>query len=431
VAANIRRYRVLLATLSLALVLSGRAVAEDSVKANAVAQDRVIAGSPSDFLEVRHIVLRGSNKEIGESLARLARDRYAIEPQKSTDPLRTRVQRLYFEKNAPTLYQRMKGVALASGKDIADDSFNFSALGFPPAHPGCSVMYFPPSTTADAKGIVSRNYDFTTGTFRGTRPGPGQLASTARPYLVEMYPDEGYPSIAMVAYELLNGVIDGMNSEGLTVALLADDELHHKFRMEPTGNDPAVGLGVLQMQRLLLDTCANCEEAKTALLLNKQYYEFLQVHYLIADRHGKSFVWEYSQAHNKEYIIENDGKPLTTTNFSLHSYLEGQAPPSSAKSASVCPRYCALSRQIGEHPGKVGVDFIKATHKLVDATRPGTDVYAPGRTLWHALYFPEDRKMQISFCLRDEPDSSQPGKIRIVRSEYLEFGLPAAGLTKR
>src|SRR5262249_39700030 len=151
-------------------------------------------------------------------------------------------------------------------------------------------------------------------------------------------------SIAMVAYDLLSGVIDGMNSEGLTVALLADDELHKRYKMEPT-RDNAVGVGSLQMQRLLLDSCANVEEAKTMLLMTKQYYEFLSVHYLVADRHGKSFVWEYSQAHNKEYIIENDGKPLITTNFSLHKYLESQKPPSAEKSAAVCRRYCALAQK--------------------------------------------------------------------------------------
>jgi predicted choloylglycine hydrolase len=413
-----------------ALTATAPVRAQESEKNGCVVQDRIIAGSPSDFLEVRHLVLKGTNREIGEALAKLARDRYSVQLERGTDPLRTRAQRHYLEKNAPALYERMKGVAAAYGKSLEDDTLNFSGLGFPPLGAGCSVVYYPPTATIDGKGIISRNYDFTTGTFRGTRPGPGELASTARPYLVEMYPDQGYASIGMVAYDLLTGVIDGMNSEGLTVALLADDELHQKYKMEPTHGN-AVGLGSLQMQRLLLDTCASVEEAKTTLLMTKQYYEFLSVHYLVADRHGKSFVWEYSQAHNKEYIVENDGKPLITTNFSLHKYLEGRTPPSTQKAASVCPRYCALAGKISEHPGKVSADFIKATHKLVDATRPGNILFPPGRTLWHALYFPEDRKLQINFCLRDEPDASQPAKIRIVRSDYLEFGLQGQRVTKR
>ena len=47
----------------------------------------------------------------------------------------------------------------------------------------------------------------------------------------------------------------------------------------------------------------------------------------------------------------------------------------------------------------------------------------PGRTLWHALYFPEEGRMQVSFYLRDEAVPDQPSKSRIVRSEYREFAL--------
>src|SRR4029077_4664142 len=180
---------------------------------------------------------------------------------------------------------------------------------------------------------------------------------TARPYVIEMYPDRGYPSIALYSYDLLSGVLDGINSEGLTVALLADDELARKYRMEPAGPDSA-GLGVLQVLRLLLDTCATVQEAKEALLSTKQYYEFIQVHYLIADRHGQSFVWEYSQAHNREYIIENPDKPLVTTNFSLHPHLGGASPPSSDKAKAVYPRYCLLADFIEKNQGKLTVETI-------------------------------------------------------------------------
>jgi hypothetical protein len=216
-----------------------------------------------------------------------------------------------------------------------------------------------------------------------------------------------------------------MNSEGLTVALLADDELNGKFRMEPTSG-PAVGLGSLQMQRLLLDTCATVEEAKEALLQTKQYYEFISVHYLIADRTGKAFVWEYSQAHNKEYIIENPGKPLVTTNFSLHRYLNKDRPPAVEQARKVCPRYCVLTDQLATSPEKMTVEFIKSAHHKVDAVQPkGLFGRATSRTFWHALYFPEQRRAQISFYLRDERVADSPDKVRIVRSDYLEFSLPA------
>src|SRR5262249_38757059 len=74
-------------------------------------QETVMAGSPADSLEVRHLVLTGTNEEIGRALARLAQERYRAQPQPSPDRLRTRAQRRYIETNFPILYERMRGVA--------------------------------------------------------------------------------------------------------------------------------------------------------------------------------------------------------------------------------------------------------------------------------------------------------------------------------
>ena len=240
-----------------------------------------------------------------------------------------------------------------------------------------------------------------------------------------MYPDRGYASLAIYSYDMLSGVLDGINSEGLTVALLADDETVQKYSMEPAGFD-AAGLGEVQMLRMLLDTCATAEEAKEALLMSKQPYAFVPVHYIIADRHGKGFVWEYSQAHNREYIIENPDKPLITTNFSLHRHLEGKGVPSAAKVKEVCGRYCDIADRVAKAPGKPSVDFIKECHKCADIVNTPPATRAPTRTLWHALYFPEERRMQVSFYLHDEPDPNDAKKTRIARTEYLDFAIENA-----
>jgi Acyl-coenzyme A:6-aminopenicillanic acid acyl-transferase len=421
---NLNRW-IGIAAMMLVGVLALKGEIQAQTKAvSALKTDTLIAGGKNDFLEARHIVLEGSNEAIGKALAEIARDRHGARLLVSSDRLLARTQRRYFEKNAPLLLDRMRGVAAAYGKSIDDDGWNFSWLDYGHFTGGCSVIHFPPNVTADGRGLVSRDYDFTTGRFGGERLRSGEQASTTRPYVVEMYPERGYASLAVYSYDLLNGVIDGVNSEGLTVALLADDELEKKFRMEPAGFD-AVGLGVVQVLRLLLDTCASVEEAKEALLMNKQYYEVGPVHYLVADRHGKAFVWEYSHAHNREYIVENPGKPLVTTNFSLHSYLEDGKPPSSKGAEKVCPRYCTLAEELGGRQDKLTVDQIKETHKLVDMTQtpPKGSPWAPTRTLWHVLYSPEGRSMQISFYLRDEPDTGKPNAIRIVRSPYRQFKL--------
>jgi hypothetical protein len=417
------RGALLILAAGLATVDRGRAEAPSASK-QAVQRDRVVAGSAKDFMEVRHVVLRGSNEAIGRALATLSHERFGSQPAPSSDPFRTRVQRRYFQRNYPIHFDRMRGVAAAFGRRVDDDAFNFSGLDFTQLQAGCSVFYCPPGTTATGRGIFSRDYDFTTGTFQGTKPPPGKLGVTARPFVLEMYPDRGYASLAVCAYDLLGGVLDGINSEGLTVALLADDELMSGGRMEPAG-DTGVGLGVLQMLRMLLDSCADVPQAKEALLLSKQYYEFIPVHYIIADRHGNAFVWEYSHAHNREYIVENPGKVLVTTNFSLHRRLDGKGPPSAEGARQVCPRYCALMEKVAGQADKLTLDAVKEAHRTVDATRPAPKDGSrpPHRTLWHALYFPEERKVQINFYLRDEADPDHPDRPRIVRSDYREFAL--------
>jgi Acyl-coenzyme A:6-aminopenicillanic acid acyl-transferase/Domain of unknown function (DUF4292) len=395
------------------------------IEHKAIQQDRVIVGGPKDFMEVRHLVLKGSNEEIGQALAIIAKERYRLRPMPSADRLRTRVEREYIKGRYPILFERMRGVATAFGRQLEDDAWDFNGLMYTfNLRPGCSVVYYPPEMTADGNGVVSRNYDFSTGALLGEWPARGKLAATSRPYLIELRPDRGYASLALYSYDLLNGVLDGINSEGLTVTVLADDELSEKFGVEPA--DDGVGLGVQQTLRLLLDTCATVEEAKEALLLTKQYYELASVHYLIADRHGKAFVWEYSQFHNREYIIENPKEPLITTNFSLHRYLDGKKPPSARQVKEVCSRYCSLAERIAARQGeRLTLDFIKENQQAVSATVPSPQgaPQPPTRTLWHALYVPERRALQVSFYLRDDADPAQAGKTRIVRSDYLEFSL--------
>ena len=153
--------------------------------------------------------------------------------------------------------------------------------------------------------------------------------------------------------------------------------------------------------------------------------EVRPIHYLIADRHGESFVWEYSHAHNREHIVQNPARPLISTNFLLHQYLEGENPPSAVQARGVCGRYSMLAEGIGAERGNLTVDVITKTHQAVDMVLPVTlyNGKAPTRTLWHALYFPEERKVRVSFYLGEEPDPDATREPRIRRSEYLEFVL--------
>ncbi|MGH9869763.1 MAG: C45 family autoproteolytic acyltransferase/hydrolase [Candidatus Polarisedimenticolia bacterium] len=388
---------------------------------NVIQSDRVIAGGPDASLEVRHLVLRGTNEQIGRALAEIAKERYdtRLDPR---DPLETRAQRRFLERNYPILLDRMGGVAAAFGKSIEDDGWDFTTLMFTDLRAGCSIAHLPPSSTANGKSVVSRDYDFTTGTLGYKFLPPGMLHPTSRPYLVEMYPDQGHASIAMVAYDLLSGVLDGINSEGLTVTLALDDEIFSGLPNEPT-RGPAVGLSELQTLRLLLDTCATVEEAKETLRATKQYYQYVPIHYLIADRTGKAFVWEYSESHNKEYIIESPGQPLVMTNFTLHKHLEEGKPPSAEKARGSCKRYAYLSEKLAT--GNLDDKVIRGFHQSVDAqmSQAADPTGPPERTFWHAFYYPEDRRVRLSYYLRDEPYPGDDRFVRPVRTDYLEFRL--------
>src|SRR5262245_14970937 len=99
-------------SLCLSLLLLPAPAAADPPRpaAPAVRKDEVVAGSARDSLEVRHLVLKGNNEEIGRALAAVARERYQARPQPSQDSLRTRAQRRYVERNYPILHDRMRGV---------------------------------------------------------------------------------------------------------------------------------------------------------------------------------------------------------------------------------------------------------------------------------------------------------------------------------
>src|SRR5262249_60388259 len=99
----------------------------------------VVPGAHKDRMEVRHLVLKGTNEEIGRTLASIARDRYQARPQPSQDPLRTRAQRRYIERNYPILHDRMRGAASAFDKRLEDDAWNWSELSFTELRAGCSV----------------------------------------------------------------------------------------------------------------------------------------------------------------------------------------------------------------------------------------------------------------------------------------------------
>jgi hypothetical protein len=102
----------------------------------------------------------------------------------------------------PAFHERMKGVATAFGLDFEDDRFSF--FGLPQntlrsIH--CSAVFYPPQNTNIGHGLVSRNYDYSTGNLENRLPAEGEIPVMSRPYIFELYPDDGYASIAVTAFD--------------------------------------------------------------------------------------------------------------------------------------------------------------------------------------------------------------------------------------
>jgi len=358
----------------------------------------------SSFIHAKHLVLRGSNEAIGYKLAETARNTHGIQKAPTADPIKARAQRAYMQQNYPIHYKRMQGAAAALGLDFEDQRYDFSYLNIAPHLPGCSTVYYPAASTSSRHAMLSRNFDFTTGTFMATSPAPGEVPAAARPYVIEMYPDVGYPSLYLSSFDLLAGCTDGINSEGLVVSLNADSESGRSFPMQPTFGG-AVGVNEIQLARFLLDTCANVEEAQQMLLRSKQFYMCAPCHYLIADRHGNSFVWETSPAHNLEFIIEGNGQPQILTNHLLSSYRSVEELPVEEFGASTYTRYRILLAALG-HPGRpYSLEQIKANNQAVFITGSSYPHPQPiaDRTIWHSVYDCSERSLEICFYMRDDP----------------------------
>jgi len=375
------------------------------------AEELVAGGGADDVVTVRHLRLQGSQREIGHKLAEIARDRHGVEPAERDAG--TVLERLdYFRSDYPQHYERSLGARDLFGIDV-DDPLDTSSLAYNlPARFGCSVVFYPGSHTASGHATLSRNYDFPTASWKDM-VGPAAFEPERRnaedPYVVELYPDTGYASLFLCAYELLGTCLDGINSEGLTVALLANETLANQ---SSTGAWRP-GLNELEIARYLLESCASVEEAREALDSRLFYYMLLPCHYIIGDRSGDSFIWEYSGDLEEIYHVEGRGKPLWATNHPVNEYPSVEDLPDGL-TISTYERFRKLNEAVAEAPVKRSVEDMKQANACVKAYSPAP---LSVRTLWHGLYDCEERALDVDFYL----GADSAGEER--RSGYLHFWL--------
>jgi hypothetical protein len=396
-----------------------------------VTNEAILPKEAGTYMEVRHIVLRGTNEEIGKALGDIAQEWLGIKLGRYASPVYAKARRLYMEKNYPILLDRMKGVAASYRLSPADDTYVTSYLVYDLAPLACSALYFPAGFTTSGHILLAHNMDFYITTLRemlGMKRVDGEHDLFSRNFIMELYPDKGYASLVVGALDLMNGFQSGMNSEGLIVAMLADNNAPANKTPSPLG-DATGGLNVLQVARLILDTCATVDEARIAILNNKLTLGFEPAHFLIGDRSGKSFIYETSSKDFTDHFTGNDGKPQIMTNHSVYLYPDVNGFPSYSPRATYNSfyRYCTLSDFLQKHRGKISRDDAwRALHSVyahtVDADE-GAAFPIPCRTLCPMVYDIDERSLEVKFYLKDGPTDPATGDPKLIFSKIFRFKL--------
>ena len=176
--------------------------------------------------------------------------------------------------------------------------------------------------------------------------------------------------------------------------------------------------------RYLLDNCKNIAEAKQAMLYLKHYYTFLPCHYIIADRNGKSFVFEFSPLRNRTFIVDGTG-PQCITNHLISKYQRLDDVPEKNQNIGYSFSRLNILQEACKQGDKFGLDEVKAINVKVAAPPfvsidPAT---APFRTLWHSIYDLDEKKLSVKFYLGEKPDPKDKKKVIFNYTEYIEFKL--------
>ena len=302
-----------------------------------------------NYAKPHHIIIAGSDEEIGYELASLAKEKYDCKLEKYDEPIYGEARREFFKRNWPEMNERAKGVSRAYGLSEDDNEYDTTALPYDVydcirgqsisgSFSACSGLVLPIEESDTKKGVfTARNHDLfplpTWSTLFGKKGPEGAHGCEERANVIEFRPDKGYKSILVGGHDILTPFIDGINEKGLYFTTFADS---HGVGAggAPMAGGRINGLSDVQLGAYLLSNCATVEDAKKAILTTRVMQVGMCIHMLIADRDGNATVFEIDKT-SQAYVFTDrkPGEPLFCTNHPIATYTDSSKFPAYSEEA--------------------------------------------------------------------------------------------------
>jgi hypothetical protein len=422
-----------------ALQIKGPALTASHSENPAVVKDEiVIAGENGNRVQWRHIILKGNNTEIGMALGQIAERDFDVKSlSKYSDPIYGKARQAYMEENCPPMSERMIGIAKAFGLHAGDAIYDATTLPYDAGSMACSIVYFPPKNMTSGHAVASRNTEWylvpVDVYLNNTDKGTGNAAAS-RDFIMEIYPDKGYSTIAIGMMDL-NSVIDGLNSEGLGISMLEDTFMGLSTKSPVDGRTDS-GINNLQIARLILENCRTVEEAKMAFLNNRIFFTGMGSHYMVYDSFGNSTIVEWNKTSgNVVFTDGSNNKPNIMTNFPIYLYTKYSL-KDLPREPDLIPyndpydsfrRYITLSNITSSHEGRISeaeaASALGAVSTNTVIAAEGSMAPLPINTIYHVLMDLNNRSMNVKFYLMNGPIDPKTDRNTSIYSPYFTFRL--------
>ena len=414
------------------LLLAFHCYSEENKKEskNIIINEVILPKTDVSYMEVRHIVLQGTNTEIGYAIGEIAQSWLNLVPNKYTDMLYAKARNKYILNNYPILYRRIIGVGNAYNVSYNNTLLDLSSLPYALNAYSCTAVKFPANIMKNNCNMVVRNngsYLSSWDDMYGAALATKTLKLFAKNYVMEIYPEIGYSSIVFGSFDLLNGVFDGLNSAGLYVGCMVVNDAPIKFNDHPSGGK-MTGLSMLQAAHQILDTCSTVEEAKILLLSSKISNVLVGLHMMVADKQGNSFIFELADETEEAEFTSSYEKPQIMTNFNSYIYPSESHFPKAYEKQTEDPfyRYQVLNEEISKERKKKLTqndiwDMMNKVYVNCLKTPEGLKYQLPFRTLWKVMINQNTLECKIIFYLNVKDD--EKGNSELNFSKQFNFRL--------